>query len=291
MRDQGIEWSCSKEEAEAGTNNKLFASVDASYANCQLKRRSHGGYIMFLNHGCVSWESGLHPSVTLSSCEAEYVALCSAVCEVKYLRALLHDLGYPQDEATLIWEDNKAAIMIAENESSSAPGRGKDIDVRFRFVAEAIRNDEVRIRYCPTSFIYADIMTKALTPAKFAELYVMCVESKSPQFADRPISSDESGRREERGFQPCRHGPHTHHTYIARFSPPLLLPFASPPPSPLSSLSAQGAFSSRRRGLLHSVVHSFSFSPSPSAFATPPFFSCNKTTDSSRIASLSIIDR
>ena len=25
----------------------------------------------------------------------------------------------------------------------------------------------------------------------------------------------------------------THHTYIARFSPPLLLPFASPPPSPL----------------------------------------------------------
>ena len=33
-----------------------------------------------------------------------------------------------------------------------------------------------------------------------------------------------------------------------------------------------------RRRLLHSVVHSFSFSPSPLAFATPPFFSCNKTT-------------
>ena len=32
--------------------------------------------------------------------------------------------------------------------------------------------------------------------------------------------------------QPSRHGPHTHHTYIARFSPPLLLPFSSPPPSP-----------------------------------------------------------
>ena len=137
--------------------------------------------------------------MTLSSCEAEYVALCSAVCEVKYLRALLDDLGYPQDEATLIWEDNKAAIMIAENESSSA-GRCKHIDVRFRFVAEAIRNEEVRIRYCPTSFNYADIMTKALTPAKFAELYAMCVESKSLQFANRPISSDEGGRSEEREF-------------------------------------------------------------------------------------------
>ena len=67
------------------------------------------------------------------------------------------------------------------------------------------------------------------------------------------------------------HGPHTHHTYIARFSPPLLLPFSTPPPSPLPSLSAQGAFSSRRCRLLHSVVHCFSFSPSPLALATPPF--------------------
>ena len=32
--------------------------------------------------------------------------------------------------------------------------------------------------------------------------------------------------------QPCRHGPHTHHTCLARFSPPLL-PFSSPPPFPL----------------------------------------------------------
>jgi hypothetical protein len=40
--------------------------------------------------------------------------------------------------------------------------------------------------------------------------------------------------------------------------------------------SAQGAFSSRRRRFLHSVVHSFFFSPSPLAFASPPFFSRNK---------------
>ena len=53
----------------------------------------------------------------------------------------------------------------------------------------------------PTSFKYADITAKALTPAKFAELYAMCVESKSLQFANRHISSDESGRSEEREFR------------------------------------------------------------------------------------------
>ena len=39
----------------------------------------------------------------------------------------------------------------------------------------------------------------------------------------------------------------------------------------LAYLSAQGAFSSRRRRLLHSVVHSFSFSPSPLDIDAPPF--------------------
>ena len=33
-------------------------------------RRSHGGYILFLNGGCVSWKIGLQKIVTLSSCES-----------------------------------------------------------------------------------------------------------------------------------------------------------------------------------------------------------------------------
>ena len=55
------------------------------------------------------------------------------------------------DDATLIWENNKAAIITAENATSSA-GRCKHIDVRFGFVAEAVEYEEARIRYCPTSF-------------------------------------------------------------------------------------------------------------------------------------------
>ena len=66
------------------------------------------------------------------------------VCEVKYLRSLMAELGFPQEEPTLIWEDNRATIMIAENDSSSA-GRCKHIDVRFRFVAEAVRDGAVRV--------------------------------------------------------------------------------------------------------------------------------------------------
>ena len=136
-REFTIEWWSSKEEIETGRANVLTGSVDASFAMDQMTRRSHGGYINFINGGAVSWKSGLQPIVTLSSCEAEYVALCSEVCEVKYLRNLLEELGHRQEESTLIWEDNRAAILVAQQECSSA-GRCKHIDLRFRFVAMAV---------------------------------------------------------------------------------------------------------------------------------------------------------
>jgi hypothetical protein len=86
-----------------------------------------GFFINFVNNGAVSWKRWLQNIVTLSSCEAEYVALCSEVCEVKYLCSLMRELGHKQAKSTLIWEDNKAAILIAENQCSSA-GRRKHIE-------------------------------------------------------------------------------------------------------------------------------------------------------------------
>ena len=168
-RTLSIKWRSSAAELEKEVANILQGFVDSSFAMCALTRRSHAGWINFLNHGPVSWKSGLQPIVTLSSCESEYVALCGEVCEVKYLRSLLKELGHPQTDSTLIWEDNKAAILVAEQECSSA-GRCKHIDVRFRFVAQAIKNREVRVRYTPTDVNVADLFTKALTPAVFERL-------------------------------------------------------------------------------------------------------------------------
>ena len=85
-RNFSIKWSSNDEDRAAGTADVLFGAVDASYAACQLTRRSHVGWLMFLNHGAVPWKSGLQPMVTLWSCEAEYVALCSSIVEANYLR-------------------------------------------------------------------------------------------------------------------------------------------------------------------------------------------------------------
>ena len=188
-RDFYIEWRSSEEEIQEGTANLLTGSVDSSFGMDNMTRRSHAGYMNFVNHGAVSWKSGLQPIVTLSSCEAEYLALCAEVCEVKYLRNLLADLGYEQKESTLIWEDNRAAILVAQQECSSA-GRCKHIDIRYRFVAEAIKDRIVRVRYTPTDLNLADLLTKPLASKEFERLVEMCRDRKTTKFAigDKELS-------------------------------------------------------------------------------------------------------
>jgi hypothetical protein len=105
------------------------------------------------------------------------------VCELKYLRMLLRELGYPQEELTLIWEDNKACIILTENESSSA-GRCKHIDKKFRLVAEAISDGVVKIRYTPSVYKYSDIITKPLTKVMFQRMIEMCLGSKDRQIVE-----------------------------------------------------------------------------------------------------------
>ena len=50
-RNFSIKWSANDEDRADGTADFLFGAVDASYAACQLTRRSHVGWLMFLNHG------------------------------------------------------------------------------------------------------------------------------------------------------------------------------------------------------------------------------------------------
>ena len=115
--------------------------------------------------------------MTLSSAEAEYVALADMICEVKYLRELARGLGFEQTEPTLIYEDNRAAILTAEAECS-AGGRLRHVDVKYRFTTEAVRNREVRVRYIPTNLNFSDMMTKALVPKKHREGVDLIINDK-----------------------------------------------------------------------------------------------------------------
>eukprot|EP00961_Rhodomonas_salina_P056753 762567-Rhodomonas_salina.1 len=98
-----------------GDKTILFGYSDATWGNDPETRRSVSGYVFLLNGTAVSWKSKLEHTVVLSSSEAEYQALARAAQEAAYLRQLLKDLGAPQLEQTVIYEDNEGAIAMVKN--------------------------------------------------------------------------------------------------------------------------------------------------------------------------------
>lgn len=90
----------------------------------------------------VSWLSRKQPTVSLSSTEAEYIALSEAVCEAKWLRSLLNEMGIECVEATIIFEDNQSCITIAEEPRKHQ--RMKHVNIKYNFIRDSIANKEIK---------------------------------------------------------------------------------------------------------------------------------------------------
>ena len=108
----------------------------------------------------MSWSSKKQVSVATSSVKAEYVASANATKEAVWLRTLLKKVGYPQSQATIVHADNQGAIALAQNPIFHS--RAKHIDIRFHFIQEHIKKNEIKLQYISTHQMVADILTKVL---------------------------------------------------------------------------------------------------------------------------------
>ena len=147
--------------ADPKLQNKLIAAADAGYADCPLTRKSQDGYIVWLNNGPIAYRSRKQDIVTLSTAEAELCSLVSAAKQVMYCIHILDELGYPQHRVP-IFEDNRAAISLTEQNLSPGGSRTKHMGVRFQWIYEQVKNETLVILYVASKFNPADIMTKPL---------------------------------------------------------------------------------------------------------------------------------
>ncbi|KAH9715665.1 hypothetical protein KPL71_021147 [Citrus sinensis] len=125
------------------------------------------GFVFFMGDTAFTWMSKKQPIVTLSTCEAEYVAAASSVCHAIWLRNLLKELGLPQEEPIEICVDNKSAIALSKNPVFH--DRSKHIDTRYHFIRECIARKEVQIKYVKSQDQAANIFTKPLKQEDFVK--------------------------------------------------------------------------------------------------------------------------
>jgi hypothetical protein len=172
-------------------NNDLLIKVycDADHGSDEGNRKPTSGYIVYLNNCIISWSSTKQKTVSLSSCESEYVAMSEAVQEVKWIRTLLTEIlintkyySTTQIEKnnlnnnnencnmkSLVLCDNQSAIKMTLNDGVNHK-RSRHIDIRHHYLKDAAHNNEIKIKWIDTKNQIADILTKLMGAKPYCEL-------------------------------------------------------------------------------------------------------------------------
>ena len=148
-------------------NRKLSVYVDADYANKDSDRRSVSGVAVMVGGTIANASSTTQHCVTLSTSDAEYVAMAQGAKTALFTKAVLDFLQPELANGTIdLFEDNQGAIAIAENPISG--GWTKHFDVRYHFMRELVERKVLNIQYTESSNQHADIATKPLGLEAFA---------------------------------------------------------------------------------------------------------------------------
>src|SRR6266481_3852572 len=120
-----------------GKHSGVTGYSDADWAS-HLHRHSISGYAQYVGDGIVSWSAKKQPIVTLSSTEAEYVALTHGSKDVLWIQKLLLELHPFVDFRPLmdLYCDNQGAIHLSKD--STFRRHTKHIDVHFHFIRQTI---------------------------------------------------------------------------------------------------------------------------------------------------------
>ena len=157
-QDYGVKFNKSQ-------NFKLHGYSDSDWAGSFDDMKSTSGYCFTFGSGCFSWCSKKQEIVAQSTAEAEFVAATAAANQALWLRKIMVDLQLKEDDSTVIFVDNQAAIAISQNPVFHR--RTKHFNVKFYYLREVQNSGEVKLVYCNTENQIADIFTKSLHVSRF----------------------------------------------------------------------------------------------------------------------------
>lgn len=155
-------------EAMGEDGGLVEAFSDADYASDKQDRKSVTGGIFMVAGAIVSWLCKKQTCVALSTMESEFVAASQTTAEVLGITECLKEVGSKLREPMVLHVDNQAAIAQLEGEDTS--GRAKHIDTRHKFVNDFVKKAVLKVEYCESVRMRADILTKPLAAPRLQEL-------------------------------------------------------------------------------------------------------------------------
>ena len=147
-----------------GRAAKMVAFVDASHAANKVNRKSHTGYIIFLNRAPIIWYSKRQNIVESSTFASEFVAMKTCMEKVIALRFKLRMFGIPIDGETDILCDNQSVVNNASKFESTL--NKKHASIAYHAITWAVAAGIIRVGKVESNENLADTFTKRLPAIK-----------------------------------------------------------------------------------------------------------------------------
>ena len=174
-REQGVTYNCD-------STRGLECWVDASFAGDWDKEmamddprtaRSRTGFCISYAGCPIVWTSKVQTEIALSTTEAEYIALSTAMRDVIPIMELIEEAtkyGIPMNTVKpevrcKIFEDNSGVVEMVQVPKMRP--RTKHLNIKYHHFRELVREGKVTIHQVPTDEQLADMMTKPLSRQPF----------------------------------------------------------------------------------------------------------------------------
>ena len=126
--------------------------------------KSHTGVCISLGIGPIFVRSVKQKIVTKSFTEAELVALSDEAGLMFHIEDFLKSQGYECD--IIIGQDNQSTIAMMTSRTKESM-RTRHIKVRYFWLRERVKLNDVKIEYVPTGSMLADVLTKPMQGTMF----------------------------------------------------------------------------------------------------------------------------
>lgn len=152
----------------SGNDFSLTTYTNMDWGGSVDDRKSTSGGAFFLGKCLVSWHSKKKASVSLSTAEAEYIAVVSCYTQVLWMKLSLKHFKVDFDHPISILCDNTSAINISKN--LVLHSRTKHIPIKYHFLREQVSDQQVMLEYVSTKDQLVDVFSKPLPKDTFERL-------------------------------------------------------------------------------------------------------------------------
>jgi hypothetical protein len=139
--------------------------ADADYAADKETRRSVSGYCTLLEGALVMAKSKQQRCVTLSTTEAEMMSMTECSQDMLYTMRVLQSMGLKVRLPMDLFCDNKGAVDLANNWSTS--GRSRHVATKVMFLRELKDEGVIKASWIPNGEMISDVFTKNLGDKDF----------------------------------------------------------------------------------------------------------------------------